>query len=413
MIGGSGASPFHSDSAGRGSFLERQGSAWRLRRPRRCRYGPLLRPAIRRNLAVASDRHLTTSRVPCDEALRHSATPTVPSRQRMYAAGRQIRNPKSEIPSALTARCYHNLMDSEQGEDLGDGVFVSPSSRGELIVTSPRLDLGLRVAMGQMPGTAVLWREVFYEVIGRAAAGAGDRWVLRRWQKNSTMWGVVRLDAETVGSMLGIPFGLLAPKKEPIREATVPELRSLDESGGVLELVSPVHRHDWYGDAVLRYRGGFYRLDRTGQEGRLWVYRFRRCSDSAATGPTLRLLPPPGRAYVSPCAESPPPSILRTTLTTAAVTLGPRSDQELWGAHLGVRPIWLTAMGAAAELVGGLVNLRDGLASSGPMMLVLDFFFVGEGLLRLGSVATGRPMGSVFGWILRPLYRRSLLPTQK
>jgi len=67
-------------------------------------------------------------------------------------------------------------------------------------------------------------------------------------------------------------------------------------------------------------------------------------------------------------------------------------------------------MGAGAELVGGLVNLRTDIASGGPM---LDFFLVGEGLLRLGSVATGRPMGSVFGWILRPLYRRSLPPNPK
>ena len=108
--------------------------------------------------------------------------------------------------------------------------------------------------------------------------------------------------------------------------------------------------------------------------------------------------------------DSEPPSFLRTMLTTAAVTLGPRSDQELWGAHLGMRPIWLTMMGAAAELAGGLVNLRSDLASAGLGILVLDFFLVGEGLLRLGSVATGRPMGSVFGWILRPLYRRSLPP---
>jgi hypothetical protein len=70
-------------------------------------------------------------------------------------------------------------MGSGQGEDLGHGVFVSPSPGGELIVTSPRLDLGWRVAMGQTPGIAVLWREHFYEVIGRLPAGDGDRWVLR------------------------------------------------------------------------------------------------------------------------------------------------------------------------------------------------------------------------------------------
>jgi hypothetical protein len=44
---------------------------------------------------------LVTSRGPRDEALRNSATPTVGSRRRMRAGGRQIRNPKSEIRSPL------------------------------------------------------------------------------------------------------------------------------------------------------------------------------------------------------------------------------------------------------------------------------------------------------------------------
>jgi len=90
-------SPYHSDSAGPDSVLQPPWSAWRLRRPRRCCYGPLLRPATRRNLARASAHHLTTPRGPRDEALRNSATPTGASRRRIQAGGRQIRNPKSEI----------------------------------------------------------------------------------------------------------------------------------------------------------------------------------------------------------------------------------------------------------------------------------------------------------------------------
>ena len=414
-------------------------------------------------------------------------------------------------------------MDSGQGEDLGHGVFVGPSPGGELIVTSPCLDLGWKVTMGQAPGTAVLWRESFYEVIGRAAAGAGDRWVLRCWEEASAMRGVVRLDAETVsvlgeradtqrrgqrtrmwtmpilpllglaparlqkrwaknwnfpagsatwlstfaeilvgsmgfiqalalafggdwflpawlhwaavvgpllvvegmvrlvlvvadgepvGSALGLPLVLLAPKKDLFREVTAPELRRLDESDGILELVSPIYRKDWDGGGILRYRGRFHRLDRTNQEGYDWVYRFERCSGDHPDGRKLRLMPPPATPYIPRHAQSEPPSIFRTAVVTAAVTLGPRSDQELWGAHLGVRPIWLTMTGAAAELVGGLVNLRSDLAGGGPLVLMLDFYLVGEGLLRLGSVTTGRPMGSVFGWILRPLYRQSIPPTR-
>ena len=50
-LGAIAESPFHSDSAGPCSFLERPRSARRLRRPWHCRYGPLLRPAIRGHLA--------------------------------------------------------------------------------------------------------------------------------------------------------------------------------------------------------------------------------------------------------------------------------------------------------------------------------------------------------------------------
>jgi len=46
----------------------------------------------------ANAHQLTTSRGPRDEALRDSATPTVAFQRRMEAGGRQIRNPKSEIP---------------------------------------------------------------------------------------------------------------------------------------------------------------------------------------------------------------------------------------------------------------------------------------------------------------------------
>ncbi len=72
-------SPLRFDSAGPGSVLLRPRSARRLRRPRRCRFGSLLRPAIRRHLARASAHHLTTPRGPRDETLRDSATPTVGS----------------------------------------------------------------------------------------------------------------------------------------------------------------------------------------------------------------------------------------------------------------------------------------------------------------------------------------------
>ena len=95
-------------------------------------------------------------------------------------------------------------------------------------------------------------------------------------------------------------------------------------------------------------------------------------------------------------------------LVSAAVTLGSASDQKRWAAELGVRAVLLTVVGAGAELVGGIANLQRDLGSPHQFLIFLDFFLVGEGFLRLGSAFIGRPMGSVFGWILRPLYRRWL-----
>ena len=97
-----------------------------------------------------------------------------------------------------------------------------------------------------------------------------------------------------------------------------------------------------------------------------------------------------------------------TVLVSAAVTLGPGADQEAWGRHLQMNPAWLTVVGALAELVGGLVNLGSGASEGTPLLLLLNFFLVGEGLVRLGSLLAGRLMGSVLGWVLRPLYRRWL-----
>jgi hypothetical protein len=99
-------------------------------------------------------------------------------------------------------------------------------------------------------------------------------------------------------------------------------------------------------------------------------------------------------------------------LITAAVTLGPASDQERWSTELSVRAVWLTVMGAGAELVGGISNLGADLGSTHQLLLILDFYLVSEGLLRLVSALIGRPMGSVFGWILRPLYQQHLPPVQ-
>jgi len=107
--GGTIAPPsLHSGFAGFGSVLQRPRSAWRLRRPWRCRSRPLLRPAIRRKLAVASDHQLTASPGPRDEALRNSATPTEGSGRRM-----QIGGAKFEIRNLRGFKDFKELLNSE------------------------------------------------------------------------------------------------------------------------------------------------------------------------------------------------------------------------------------------------------------------------------------------------------------
>ena len=414
-------------------------------------------------------------------------------------------------------RRYHEGVTPESGEGLGHGVHVSPGIDGELNVVSPRLDLGWRAPEGQVPGTAVMWRDVAFEVVGRRAAGTGACWTLRSWSEASAMrdvfkldresvqqladqaaaevsnrrargWAVVMLpvlglapaalqkkwanewgfaadratmvsavvemlagavgtiqiavaafggdlfmplavafpgpilfvfggarlamvfgDGEPVGSPLGAPFLLALKTVAPEAERSTPAVRNLDDENGVLVLVSPILRRDWDRDGLLRYRGHLFRLDTVGHEGPSWVYRFLRVSPRGTKEPSLSLKPPVSAALEDRHVES-PPSFLRTMLMTAAMTLAPASDQHRWAEELGTRAIWLTLLGGSAELVGGFVNLQSDLGSQPSLLALLDFYLVGEGLLRLGSALTGRPMGSVFGWILRPLYRKHLPP---
>ena len=421
-------------------------------------------------------------------------------------------------PSTCTQ--YHMGMTHEQGEDLGHGVFVSPGLGAELTVTSPRLGLEWRQATGQVPGTAVVWRERSYEVVGRTEIGRGARWTLRPWDEAAAMRGVFKLecgsiqeivdraaaavrstrnrrstalllpllglaparmqkkwaddwglnperatqisaifeilfgafgiiqvaamafggetfmptwlaylgvmlfasgcvrlalvaaDGQPVGSVLGLALLPMTPKPMPAAPETAPAVRSFDQDAGTVVLVSPEHRRDWDRDGVLPFRGDFFGLDRTENEGRSWVYFFARVDIDEGNDRVLRLAPPPTRSLHPPAADPDAPSFLRTMLITAAVTLGPASDQERWSAELGVRARWLTVMGAGAELIGGIANLQSDLGSTHQLLVLFDFLLIGEGLLRLGSAFLGRPMGSVFGWILRPLYRRHLPPGQ-
>jgi len=251
----------------------------------------------------------------------------------------------------------------------------------------------------------------------------GGGWFLPGWLRWLTAVGFIFLvsgfirltlvagHGEPVGSILGLPLTLLVRGPDPQADSVAPDVRRFEETEGTLELTSPIHRRDWDHDGRLRYRGDFYRLQVVSQEGRQWVYLFTRDrAGPADLGPELRLAPPSSAPYEPPSARKAPPSILRTTIITACVTLGPWPDQERWAEHLDVRPIWLTVAGAVAELLGGFVNLGNDAGRGVPVLLLLDFFLIGEGLLRLAALATGRPIASVFGLLLRPLYLRWLPP---
>ncbi len=230
------------------------------------------------------------------------------------------------------------------------------------------------------------------------------------------VFGAARLamvfgDGEPVGSPLGAPLLLFVPDPVSEPDRSTPSLRLFEDSQGVLELESPILRQDWDRDGLLRFRGGLFRLDVVEQQGRSWLYRFKR-DDRRGEEERLLRLKPHCAAAPARVERAAPPSFLRTMLMTAALTLGPASDQKRWAAELGIHALWLTLMGSVAELVGGIANLQEDLGMAQSWLVAFDLFLVGEGLLRLGSVLMGRPMGSVFGWALRPLYRRHLPPIQ-
>ena len=216
-------------------------------------------------------------------------------------------------------------------------------------------------------------------------------------------------DGEPIGSPLGVVFLPWAPKVQPRDQPLTPTLRSFEEPEGALVLVSPILRRDWDHDGFLRFRDQSFRLESVEREGRSWVYRFIREPKRGPEERSLSLKPPRLVAPEDRQMEA-PPSFLRTMLLTAAMTLAPASDQRRWAKELGTRAIWFTILGGLAELVGGLVNLQGDLGPQPSLLALLDFFLVGEGLLRLGSALAGRPIGSVFGWLLRPIYQKYLPP---
>ncbi|MGD8440873.1 MAG: hypothetical protein PVG53_10075 [Holophagae bacterium] len=215
-------------------------------------------------------------------------------------------------------------------------------------------------------------------------------------------------DSEPVGSAAGVVVGALTPRRPAAPPPLeVPTVRVVEPNGDRIELVSPIQRRDLEADGVLPYHGRSYLLSRTGRLGESWVYNFERTAADAADR-RLRLVPPRSRS-IEPRRRS-SPGVVRTVLLTVVTTLAPRRFQERWADEVGMNPVWLTVIGASAEVVGGLVNLRT-VPAGDVLSVMLNLFFVGEGVTRLYSVAVRKEvMGSVLGWVLTPVLERAVPP---
>jgi hypothetical protein len=223
--------------------------------------------------------------------------------------------------------------------------------------------------------------------------------------------GLVRLASalghdEPLGSPLGVPWLLVSGRdRRPVEEPVRPTIVRRSHDGGV-DLRSPIHRNDWPIDGVLGYRGELFVLTGCRREGDSWVYRFDP-ADSDAVVPTLRLTPPKS-AQTDNVGR--PPNVLATALITVVACLSSSEAQRAWADRIDVRPVWLTLIGGAAELIGGLHNLAAGGGDLSALGLLLNLVLVGDGSVRLALLTLSQePVGSVFGVLLRPLTLR-LIP---
>src|SRR5579872_4419458 len=68
---------------------------------------------------------------------------------------------------------------------------------GQQIILSSRLSKGWTTGNERIPGTAVLWDERYFEVVGIEQVPQGFRYVLEPWRDHHTMRLTDRYDAES------------------------------------------------------------------------------------------------------------------------------------------------------------------------------------------------------------------------
>lgn len=226
--------------------------------------------------------------------------------------------------------------------------------------------------------------------------------------------GFVRLamvssDSEPVGSFIGAAVSVVERRREPARPPLPgPKIERFDEDAGALELRSPVVRRDWEEPGLLPFRGAAFVLDGTRRLGEAWIYTFRRVElKDDEEQPRLRLPPPPPRTAAPVQREG--RGVMVTVFLSIVCTIAPARFQERWAWYAGVRVLGFTIFGAVVELLGGLIGLGSE-GSQGVAGVLVNFFFVGEAVVRLRWVVVERqPMGSVLGLVLAPLLEK-LLP---
>ncbi len=215
---------------------------------------------------------------------------------------------------------------------------------------------------------------------------------------------------QPIGSVVGLPFGLVGGDESTPEALHMPEVRRADPVSGELDLWSPIHRSDWGSYGLLRFRDQLYKLEKLEASGGGWLYHFKK-GDADGEIAQLRLVPQMKGARREPVDSRPgkdrEPGLLATAGLTALSCMAPRDIQERWAARIEAHPLVLTLVGAGAELVGGLINIKASQPGDGPWWLVLDLFFVAEGTVRcVLLVISGRAVGSVFGLALRPLFEK-------